>query len=449
MAKNRLQLNFQLESAADRAAFVNDYLEKIDFQPNEYELETISNYILWGKNTKGQNTQQEGIVELKKWAPQQVESLDGLIEMPGFSESSVRSLREPQTRIPRTVFDRAKALERAPEHLREAYETLFRDIDRVELTLNYYELWTGKRKLPPREALMARFTEEEQQEINERALKMSQYRYLKMKHLLVELRAQQYTYYDTFADKVRSHLESLKPVLEENTIRLDEDVYVYPLGLKTDSPLSQKIFGNPTPASFTPDELEQVTKLLWRPHDARITLDFTNPDHIYHLYCARADLRDAQEEDPFRIYGAAASVVETLAYYEKHADLTDLQQEILNRKLQGQLNIQIASYINATYGKSYNENYISTIYRQKIIPQIADAARIHREILENIFYPENFKKCKDCGRVLLLSSDNFVKQKKSNDGFSPRCKACEKLKRSKYNEANRKIIRIDSKTSTN
>jgi hypothetical protein len=78
-----------------------------------------------------------------------------------------------------------------------------------------------------------------------------------------------------------------------------------------------------------------VTKLLWRPHDARITLDFTNPDHIYHLYCARADLRDAQEEDPFRIYGAAASVVETLAYYEKHADLTDLQQEILNRKLQG------------------------------------------------------------------------------------------------------------------
>ena len=81
--------------------------------------------------------------------------------MPGFSESSVRSLREPQTRIPRTVFDRAKALERAPAHLREAYETLFRDIDRVELTLNFYELWSGKRKLPPREALMARFSEDE------------------------------------------------------------------------------------------------------------------------------------------------------------------------------------------------------------------------------------------------------------------------------------------------
>jgi len=31
MPKNRLQLNFQLESAADRAAFVNEYLTTIDF----------------------------------------------------------------------------------------------------------------------------------------------------------------------------------------------------------------------------------------------------------------------------------------------------------------------------------------------------------------------------------------------------------------------------------
>ena len=56
MAKNRLDLNFQLESAADRAQFINDYLAQLDFEPNEYELETIANYILWGKNAKGQNS---------------------------------------------------------------------------------------------------------------------------------------------------------------------------------------------------------------------------------------------------------------------------------------------------------------------------------------------------------------------------------------------------------
>ena len=440
MPKNRLQLNFQLESAADRAAFVQEYLNTIDFEPNEYELETISNYILWGKNDKGQNSQQEGIVELKKWAPQPVESLDGLIETPGFAESSVRSLREPQTRIPRTVFNRATALERAPEHLRAVYKDLFREIDTLELTLNYYELFCGKRKLPPREQLIARFSEDEQTRLNERALHLSQYKYLKMKHLLVELRAQQYTYYDTFNDKVRSHVESIEPVLEDNHVRLDEDVFVYPAGLKTDSALSRKIFSDLAPSMFNEHELQKISDLLWRRPIQRITLDFTNPEHIYHLYCARADLRDAQAEDPYAIYGAAAPVVNTLAYYEERANLSELQQEILNRKLRNEPNASIASAVNARFGKSYNENYISTIFRQKIIPQIADAARVHREILENIFYPENFKRCKDCGRVLLLSSDNFVKQKKSSDGFSPRCKACEKIKRRKYNEANRAII---------
>ena len=102
---------------------------------------------------------------------------------------------------------------------------------------------------------------------------------------------------------------------------------------------------------------------MWRRPLQRITLDFTNPEHIYHLYCARADLRDAQAEDPYAIYGAAAPIVNTLAYYEERANLSELQQEILNRKLRNEPNASIASAVNARFGKSYNENYISTIFR--------------------------------------------------------------------------------------
>jgi len=103
---------------------------------------------------------------------------------------TLHSLREPQVRIPRVVFDRKAALESAPDHLKQVYEDLFNQIDTIELTLNYYELFCGKRKLPPRDKLLARFTEEEQIAINEKALRLSQYKYLKLKHLLVELRAQ-------------------------------------------------------------------------------------------------------------------------------------------------------------------------------------------------------------------------------------------------------------------
>jgi len=58
-------------------------------------------------------------------------------------------------------------------------------------------------------------------------------------------------------------MESMKPVFDDNRIRVDEDVHVYPVGLKNDTPLSQKIFSDPAPAMFNEEELRQITKLLW------------------------------------------------------------------------------------------------------------------------------------------------------------------------------------------
>lgn len=434
MSRNRLNLNFQLESAIDRRNFVDSYLASIDFIPNESELETISNYILWGKNSKGLNTQQEGLITLKEWAQSPIESIDELMEMPGFQESSLRSIQEPPVRIPRTTFSRTKALQTAPSHLVPIYNSLFNTIDQLELIINFYELFCGKRKLPPRDELLNRFTLEEQTHLNEKALRLSQYKYLKLKHLLKELRTEQYTYSDSHITQIMPHTGSQLPNLQEERIYIGEDITAYPAGLKTQTPLSSKIFNEfkfPEPNDFTDEELKVVSDLLWAPQ-TKLFIDFTNEEHILELYNARFDLEDMAIEDPSGIYNAAQAILLTLQYYQDRAQLSDLQLEILNLKLHKVPNFDIARQVNATYNKSYNENYISTIYHQKIIPSIAAAASQHLQILSNLFYPENFKKCKDCGRVLLLNTDNFVKQKKSSDGFSPRCKACEKIKRSKY-----------------
>lgn len=434
MPKNRLKLNFELESAEDRAQFVTEYMAGLNFTPNEHELETISNYILWGKDARGKNSQQNGEVELKKWTSTPVESLESLAEMPGFQETQVRPLSEPPTRIQRTVFDRRRALEEAPEHLKQTFEDLFRQIDEIELELNYYELWVGKRKLPPREKLEQVFTPEERTALNEKALRLSQFKYLKLRHLLVELRAQQYIYYDTYKEQILSHAGAREPVLQPENIYIGEDISIYPVGLKDESRLSAKIFNverTPEPNDFGEEELKQITELLWKPKTSQY-IDFTKPEHVLNVYLLRADLRDAEMEDPKSIYGAAGRILCTLEFYETHANLSPLQKDLLELKLHNTTNLEIAKQLNKTYNKSYNENYISTIFHQKIIRSIAAAASEHREILENIFYPENFKKCRDCGRTLLMTSDNFVKQKKSSDGFSPRCKACEKIKRSRY-----------------
>ena len=62
----------------------------------------------------------------------------------------------------------------------------------------------------------------------------------------------------------------------------------------------------------------------------------------------------------------------------------------------------------------------------KIIPQINEAARQHAEIIENLCYPENWKKCRHCGKTLLVNTDNFVRKSRSSDGFSNQCKRCDK-----------------------
>ena len=85
--------------------------------------------------------------------------------------------------------------------------------------------------------------------------------------------------------------------------------------------------------------------------------------------------------------------------------------------------------VNKKYGKSYTANYISTIFRQKIIPRINDSARFHALIIENMCFEENFKKCSNCGEWLLIDAENFVRKARSKDGFSSKCKKCDRAER--------------------
>ena len=50
---NRLQLDFKLTTTDERADFLNEYLQRPEFMkrpPTEDELETMGNYLLWGKD---------------------------------------------------------------------------------------------------------------------------------------------------------------------------------------------------------------------------------------------------------------------------------------------------------------------------------------------------------------------------------------------------------------
>ena len=50
--QNRLKLNFNLESAQERADFINSYIVQFPDLTNS-EATTIADYLLWGKDDKG------------------------------------------------------------------------------------------------------------------------------------------------------------------------------------------------------------------------------------------------------------------------------------------------------------------------------------------------------------------------------------------------------------
>lgn len=434
---NRLKLDFTISSLEERTSFVDNYLienkEIFDIKPlTEKELETIANYILWGKDKNGKNVNQLKEIQLetrnKTWDRKKEESLDALIESPAFKESMIKNY-SAQTRVRKESFSRSQARKEAPPYILEKYEELWREIDTLDLMINYYDLAHGKRKNPPRESLLNRFTPEEQEKLKEKASHLNQFSYLKKRHLLVELRREQFTLRDSYKSQIsRTTIEAYTP---PTTSFFDTEIPVLPLGLCNNQPIDKKIFPLnhiPEPQDFSEKELREVSSRIWKsPAQPKLCFDFREMEHIYEAFQIYENLVDdsitADIESTLHLF------ITTLNFYIQFANLTPLQMDILRQKISKQKNQDIALFINKKYNKTYNANYISTIFRQKIIAAINKAAALHYEIMTNIFFPENFKKCKQCGRTLLLTSDNFVRKTKSKDGFVSRCKQCDKKNR--------------------
>lgn len=199
MAQNRLNLNFALEYRDERVAFVNEYVEQPQFKTyplTSAELETIGNYILWGKSREtGLNPRQDGSLIMPSkngdWAQDdKCESLDALMESPAFSENAIAPVSRAQTKVKKEVFSREAALNECPETMVPIFRDLFRQIDTLEYKIALWELAHNKRKKEVRPQLTRKFSEEEVKLFKEQISHWNQYMYLKQRHNLVELRRQ-------------------------------------------------------------------------------------------------------------------------------------------------------------------------------------------------------------------------------------------------------------------
>lgn len=443
---NRLHLNFDLVTQQERAAFLTEYLANepfISYPPSPSELDTMADYVLWGKDARtGLNENQAHTIDLKprhstwsRTAQNRVESLDELIEQPTFNESLVYPIDSGlPTRAASTVFSREECRRKCPPQLLPEFEALWRHIDELDYMTEEWELAHNKRIKPIRDSLREAFTEEERSSLRATAIKWPQYWYLKHRHELVELRRQQYTLRDTyqepFVNQGAIEVAPMDPIYD-----WDVGIIVRPLGLKvTEGPqqLAWMDWAQLNPHNFNEEELRVISNLIWSYEDQKVGkqqryFDFRELEHVYQLILMWEELGAAPEYDDAE--SNLAKLMDTLRFYIKQAKLDEVQRDILEMKLARKLNAEIAEAINKKWGKSYTINYISTIFRQRIIPKINEAAQEHCELLGNLFFEEEWKTCSECGRTYLLRASNFTRKSRSKDGYVNRCKCCEKKAR--------------------
>ena len=250
------------------------------------------------------------------------------------------------------------------------------------------------------------------------------------------MRRQQYTLKDSYSTQL---LPSMTPYVNEpiEPADFDAEIEVLPLGTFNKSYAANLIFkewDKLNPSNYSDEALKIVSDFYWKKHNYQPTgqqlfIDFRNLEHVYQIFQAFYELDNTKGED--RIENHTVYLLKALEYYVKAADLNDIQRDILNMKLKKVKNTDIAITINKQYQKSYTPNYISTIFRQRIIPKINEAAEYHAKIISNLFFPEEFKTCTCCGRTLLKDAENFTRKTRSKDGYTTRCKKCEKIARNK------------------
>lgn len=432
---NRLKLNFSLETVEERVDFINNYIVQFP-DLTTTEATTIADYLLWGKTKDGTPIGAGTGLKTRWTKTNDVESLEEVLENPALANVQLYSLNDAIVlKKNREVFSREEARKQAPVFLIKTFEELWKKIDETELEINFFEEKVGKRAKPPRDELLKRFTPKEIELIFTRSQKITQYEYLKLRHRLRELRTEQFIIRDSYKNTLNITQSIYTP--KDKTLVFDCDIEVLPLGL-LEGAIGELIFNeNFNPRALDEKQLKLISDLIWRKKEVisgkTRVFDFRELETVYQLYLFKEDFEDriARIKADHVVENNLDNLLETLKFYESIADLTDIQREILLLKEKKEKNIDIANYINKKYGKSYTANYISTIFKQKIITKINEAVEIHQDTIENCFFPENFKKCTDCGRILLLDGRNWVKKSRSKDGFQNRCKRCEREIRKK------------------
>ena len=414
--KKKYSLDFSIERDIDRLRAVSDILDTLETDPTQTELEQMASYILYGKDENGQNSIQRNETTDRdtkryksyKTKDDKVESLDEIMEVPGFDEQQIREpyKRQPY-KLPKPCINRPRYDKKTGEMvdpgdsdipgMREQWEI----IDRWQRMLD-----VAQGKVAP----------------NERDTIVSDpYRIYQLKHNLIDIRKHQYYLKDSYKPTLHfQNMDHPKPQFYD----WSSDSFYWCSRAewqhKVDNAYTHLVSKNLEDYETRGEGDSLEVKWVVREH----TFDWENWRHVRALFNQYNSMKEAMGEK-LNTYGCV--LLWDFDRYVELCNFSELRLFIIELRKKGMAYEDIREEIRARYATEYSPNYLIAIGSNEVPKRIAYIAKLLRVLCETP--KEQYKHCIHCGRSFPIDPLFFSRNKTHKDGLSNTCKDCDRASR--------------------
>lgn len=453
----KLNLNWTLNSTEERMEFARTYIENNHAALTEANMNSISEYILWtlDDSTLGLEARNspwkkgKGVVsfdELQERAEQTGRAVDSLLDPTPYPKRRAKLDRNEVSRRLGYDDETSLLLSSGQHHpMGPQWISLWFSIDELEYGVQWWEGLHGKRRadLPIRVELVRRIEwhgERVQranliEDIQSASHDWNAKTFLTKKRLLVSRRSEQYQLLDILRGEGRRPLSQFPAYYMEDGGSFEG---FYPF---TDNRL---LFPAIAERHFEKDFQEVVVNQLrsadryddeiGKPLMSGKVLNLTNGATIRGLLHSRKWLEEAQDDMAVLDKEMTIKLLKYLDYYLGKAELSADLLMIMDMKVQGYSNKDIANRVEEELGVQYKENYVSTVYTKRVVEAIAAEAKRHLKLVEYLSMGRTvFKICNTCYELLPRNREYFNKRSSTGDGFISYCKKCKKKKKGRRN----------------
>ena len=421
--KKKYSLDFSIERDTDRLRAVEQILDELPTNPSPTELEQMASYILYGKDENGNNSIQrkETIDKDKRYKSyktkdDKVQSLDEMMEVPGFDEQQLRSAykRDSYT-VPKPCIRKPKYDKKTGELIDIGDADVPGMVEQWEIIDRWQRMLDiAQGKIPPNE--------------ND-TIVSDPYRIYQLKHNLIDIRKHQYYLKDSAKPTLHfQNLDHPKPQFYDWSgdafYWLPYKDWEWRVNHSYTTRISKDLKDYETRGEGDTLEVKWVVCL----HH----FDWEDPAHIHALLNYYYLLYDALH-DKLNTYGR--TLLWDFDRYVSLCGFSELRLFLIDLRKQGMDYKDILEEMRARYAVEYSPNYLASIISKEIPKRIAQTAKMLR--LEQDTPMEERKKCIHCGRVLPKDLLFFSKNNAHKDKLSNTCKQCDKairIKRGVINE---------------